>query len=130
MITSALHILRNYWKSILAGICIAYLSLAPPSGFKGFSLSAFAAADKLIHFSMYFILSMLLTFDSQRLESTRKRHIQMLCLLFPILFGALMEVFQDCFIPGRKGDFLDLLANTVGVLTGYLFAAWILKKKQ
>lgn len=41
-------------------------------------------------------------------------------VLLLILYGGLLEVIQESFIPGRYGSISDFLANAVGVLSGLI----------
>ncbi|MDP9142914.1 MAG: VanZ family protein [Pseudomonadota bacterium] len=72
----------------------------------------FAYADKVFHFG-YFLLLGVLAVLSQR---------QPLAALFAALgtvgLGVLIEIIQ-WFLPWRSFEWLDILADTVGVLVGY-----------
>ena len=43
-------------------------------------------------------------------------------LLFPILYGASIELIQKYFFPPRTAEWLDLLSDIVGVVIGYFVA--------
>jgi len=66
-------------------------------------------ADKIKHISAFFTLSLLLNRSS---SSISKRLRNMLALL---LFGFFIEVVQY-FIPSRDSDWMDILADFVGIL--------------
>lgn len=111
--------LRHYFKcypltlSCIAAIC--YLSLffeAPRT-----SLDDVPFIDKWVHVCMYGGLGTLIWVEYLR------RHIVLqplrLCIgsiLLPILMSALLEILQEVCTPDRNGDWLDLVANSVGVL--------------
>jgi len=66
-------------------------------------------ADKIKHITAFFTLSLLLN----RSSSTIKHRLRnMVALLF---FGFLIEVAQY-FIPSRDSDWMDILADFVGIL--------------
>jgi len=76
---------------------------------------------------MYAVLAFVLV-----LEATRKKNIgyYTLVILFPILYGGLLEILQHYFFPPRTGDWFDFLANAIGVLIGYFIAQQVLKMKS
>lgn len=66
--------------------------------------------DKAVHFTAYFILSIL------AVAALRARRKALLAMLGLIAMGALLEVIQG--IIGRDMSVLDELANSLGVITG------------
>lgn len=74
--------------------------------------------DKLMHFSEYAILAVLL---SRAINSTsRPRSLWLrllLCVLVVAIFGALDELYQST-VPNRQSDVWDLLADSLGGLVG------------
>ena len=66
-------------------------------------------ADKIKHITAFFTLSFLLNRSSSTLQH---RFRNMIALLF---FGFLIEVAQY-FIPARDSDWMDILADFVGIL--------------
>ena len=79
--------------------------------------------DKLVHFIMYFSLTILWSFAFKNLYSSNFK-----LLLFAILFGFILEIFQHMLPFGRYFDLGDLLANTLGVIFG-IFILYCIKKK-
>ena len=69
--------------------------------------------DKVAHFLTYFILTFI------ALLSSNQKHSLLSILAIQVLIGVCMEVAQS-FIPGRTPEFLDVLANSLGVLFGAL----------
>lgn len=82
-----------------------------------------ANSDKLGHSFAYFTLSLcwLLTFFRR---PKKKYLIVILC----VVYGIIIEVFQKILTNHRTGDFLDVLANTIGVLLGLVLFNQIIKK--
>jgi len=66
-------------------------------------------ADKIKHITAFFTLSLLLNRSSSTIQHRLRN---MLALLF---FGLLIEVAQY-FIPSRDSDWMDILADFVGIL--------------
>ena len=79
--------------------------------------------DKVQHSIAYFILSIswLFAFAKKRNKIT----IVAAC----ILFGILIEILQQTLTNYRTGDYLDVIANSAGVLLGLLIFNQISKKK-
>ena len=73
--------------------------------------------DKLNHTIAYFFmaLSWLFAFQKKKRHSLKEMHIIVLC----ILFGILMEFLQWGFTSYRNASYLDVLANSFGVLIAY-----------
>ena len=117
---------------IIAG-CILYLSLSSFPDVPDTPLFHFEHIDKVVHFCMYFGLTLVLYFDWSRYKMTNPeihiRHTWILWIL-PVLLGGLMEIAQKYLTATRSCDFIDFLANTAGATTGiilgiYLITPWI-----
>ena len=82
--------------------------------------------DKLNHTIAYFFmaLSWLFAFQKKKRHSLKEMHIIVLC----ILFGILMEFLQWGFTSYRNASYLDVLANSFGVLIAYLTFYFFQKK--
>ena len=83
-----------------------------------------AISDKGIHFIFYAIFAILLYFPL-RLNTTRAYTfvtISILVLLVGFALGAVVELIQHYFIVGRFGEYLDIVANTIGLLIGLLIS--------
>ena len=79
--------------------------------------------DKLVHFIMYFSLTMLWCFASENFYRSNFKLI-----LFAIFFGFVLEIFQHILPFGRYFDLGDLVANSLGVIFG-IFILYSIKKK-
>lgn len=80
--------------------------------------------DKLLHFSCYFILTVLWSYGLYKIKINQ--HIQK-SLMITISVGLLMEVCQYLFFEGRHFEFLDIIANISGSLIGALVFIKIIK---
>lgn len=98
--------------------------------FKGVKPPTFSIphADKLVHFTFYFIAVILgMFFLREQTRGTMRFRKAMLLMVFSmIFFGVIIEVIQHVFTLNRMGDVLDVLANSVGAICGlgmikYLF---------
>lgn len=80
-------------------------------------------SDKLGHSFAYLVLSLcwLLTFFKY---PKKKFLIVSLC----VIYGIIIEILQSTVTNHRTGDYLDIIANTIGILLGLFFFNLIIKK--
>lgn len=95
--------------------CIAALSLLPSQDFP--QLPLFRGVDKVVHFMMYSIFSLLFSWAM----NTELNYFRLL-LIIPVTigWGILMEIMQLNMHLGRSFDLYDILANSMGVGSGVL----------
>jgi VanZ family protein len=116
--------IRKNLFSILAFLLLLFLSLTNTEKFQMVSMLAIPTMDKLVHFGMYFFLMSVILIEHRRSIRTMK-HL-LIAALVPFAYGVLMEVLQYMFTSTRSGDFLDALADGLGVLCAVLL--WIIIK--
>ena len=116
-----LRFFRLYGLSWVVGITIFYLCIARTLPVD--HVPSFEGMDKFVHLLMYLGFAGALCFDHYRIgvPFTSKRMIVM-AVVFPILYGGLIEILQENFFPPRSGEWLDWLANSLGVVIGYLLS--------
>ena len=82
--------------------------------------------DKLAHAGFYFILSFLIF-----LPKSPARFEQLVFTKFVltvlIVFGASLELLQY-FVPYRTFDLVDIIANSLGIVLGMVFAKYLKNK--
>ena len=105
-------------------ICIVFTLLAttaflaPIKGADSFNFVV--PLDKLIHILIYLSLSLLwLSYINKATINLLGSPILIVVLLC-FFYGIVIEVLQELFIPLRKADILDVLANMIGVLFGVI----------
>lgn len=115
-------IVRRYPLSLLTFAVLLYLSLFNPAGRH---LPSFENSDKVAHVAMYFAVSLVFWCEwlrNHQLNGLTYRRGLLRCLLFPIVTGGLLELFQEYCLDYRGGDVLDFAANCVGSLLALLMA--------
>ncbi len=118
----------NYWKTTLGIVIICYLSFAPSSAFK--SIPSFTHGDKIIHLLMYLMLTIIIINDFyKRNKSYSNTGFFLICILFPIVLGGVIEIVQDIFIFSRSGSWYDWLADVMGALCGWTISVIRIKKR-
>lgn len=80
--------------------------------------------DKLQHGFAYFVLSVCWLFA---LQKKQRKYVIVLCC---ILFGIVIEILQYTITNYRTGDYLDVLANSFGVLLGVFIFSQVSKKNR
>ncbi len=108
----------QYKFSILLAIVIALLSLAPASKFPIESVWYIPYIDKIVHIIMYASFGFVALMESHRTAKSRGFHF--FILLGILLASALIEVLQATVVLSRGAEWVDLLANFLGLLSGYL----------
>jgi len=148
----AKNVFFSYWKSILVTVGILYLSFAPPSTFESAPrISQFPHSDKVVHFVMFFVLTAVLIYECTKSTNARKReansNIQnlnnknscfrtfvrsrkflLVCILFPIVLGGIIEIMQEAFFKPRSAEWLDWAADIAGVLAAW--AVFLIARKK
>lgn len=109
----------GYWKSIVVLSAIGYISLLrEPS----IALPSVPGIDKWIHGVMYLILTLTLLWDSQQ-----RPNLWWIAGVFSAIFGGFIEVLQEQFFYPRTGDWMDWLADCIGVIVAII--VWLIGVK-
>lgn len=126
-----MSILQRSMRPALAwALLIAFLCLTPGKALPQWQWADLLRVDKLVHMGMFAVLTVLLA-RGLRDRSANTRPLPRLLLMagaLSVAYGASMEVLQE--IPGlnRRGDIIDLIANTVGAVAGAYWLRWRLKR--
>jgi len=111
-----LRFIRKYPLSILVILTIVFLSLFNPPKVK---IETISYIDKIAHVCMYGGLELIIWLEYLRHHAgLEKVKIILLGIIAPIIFGGIMEIAQAKLTVTRSGDWLDLVADTLGVLAG------------
>ena len=114
--------LLRYWESILLIIAILYLSFAPPSTFKEVPTFQIEHLDKIVHVFLYTLLTVFLIFDFRKAKSSNNFsiHFVLICLLFPVVLGGLVEILQPMYFAPRTAEWGDWFSDISGMVLGWL----------
>ena len=107
----------KYFSTTAVTILILIAVLIPGSNIPDVGIGGI---DKPVHFLMFFTWSVAVRLD---FSPNFKRA---LCLLTGIVFSVLTEVLQ-ILVEGRSFDYLDISADTVGLIIGLLSGDYVLK---
>jgi len=106
--------------TILTTLIIIYLSLAGSLTIG--QVGNIPYIDKIGHFGLYFILMAVIILEHK--NSFRNTRQLILISLIPLFFGTLMELFQMLITSDRRGELLDAIANSAGIISAILL--WLL----
>jgi len=114
---------------MLWSLLIIALSIMPASGLPKHRLLDLISIDKWAHLFFYAVLVYLimntLSLKSKSLSLSANKVF--LSILYGSIFGLIVEVFQGI-SPSRYFDYLDIIANIIGCITGVLFYNIVLKR--
>jgi len=74
--------------------------------------------DKFVHFTFYFVFTLLLISENNKLRLHRKVTVDaiLIAATISLSYGALIEIIQKILVINRGADIWDMVANTVGFL--------------
>lgn len=116
----------HFWKSILWLAIICYGLFIPASSLPTKPFINIPHFDKLVHFSLFFILCLLLFMPLKKL----KLKYYYLSPSLSIALGLLLETIQHLVTVSRSSDPLDFLANTSGIAAATLFFHFFVSGKK
>ena len=120
-----LYYLKKYPMTWLVIAAILYLSFFKPPQT---DMEEIPGIDKLVHICMYGGLCFLIWVEYLRSHRTIHRwKIAIGCFVLLILFSGFIELMQSYCTEHRGGDWLDLAANTTGVILAALVGNYILR---
>lgn len=120
-------IFKYSWPPAIVAIIIFYLCcLLPSKDIPDVGFDFFIPADKIVHFLMYFGLSLVASFNYIYDKSGNIIILKLIifAICIPILYGGLIEIIQDNYFQGRSGDWYDFLADTLGAIASLPFSLW------
>ncbi len=88
--------------------------------------------DKLIHFTFYFIASILGGLFGREISKGHISKTKVLGISFIslVLYGIIIEVLQSNLTTYRSGELMDVMANSAGTLLGTLLILGVFSKKS
>ena len=117
--------LRRYPITILVALCIVLLSLLPIPDMK--LAESVPLIDKWTHMVMYGVLTLVIWLDYRR-SHQQYNALRLLTFAFlaPIAMGGILELMQAYLTTCRSGEWLDFVANTIGVCIGSVIGILIM----
>lgn len=131
--TTTSMILKNlvlFWKSIAITILILYLSLARPVDIN--EMNVLQLTDKLGHYLVYVVFGLILVYDFARNIQNKLAGLQfwLICIIYPIVLGGIIEIVQETFFKPRSAEWLDWACDFLGIGTAYVLMRLIQNKTR
>ncbi len=116
--TMAFRFHPNTWKLLASGwlALTTYLLVIPGDALPKTKLVDIPYFDKLVHIGLFAILCALWL----KTRKNRSATFDAIVVLATIAYGVAMEYVQRDFVANRSFDIVDILADTLGVLLGFL----------
>lgn len=124
---------RRIWPSVLWAVAILILTGVPGNYFPTVvSFWDWLAPDKIVHIFIFGIQAFLLfhAFRVQFLPPKQRSVYVLVIVVLTTLFSLLTEVLQTYVFIGRHGNVYDFIADTVGVLFGFMAYYLLTFKKK
>ena len=133
MFKTILKITINLHKTLIISLLITFLSLANFNDLSTPTVLLFPGADKIVHFIMYFTLSLVFMLECYYKSLVQPKKTKLILInLIPLLMSITFELIQEYLTTSRTGSFYDELFNILGILvailTFYFIKSWKLVK--
>lgn len=123
MIEIVFKYLKRYKFSILILVIIYALCLIPSTSNQT-KLHIIPHFDKIIHFGMFFTFVFIFSIENKNKKTLYK------LLIISILVALSTEFSQELFTNSRQFDFIDIIADLFGAISGFLTHKYFLKIKS
>lgn len=105
---------------------ICYGLFIPVSDLPKTSLLDIPHFDKIVHFGLFFVFSLLLFRPFKKLEM----RFLLLAPAVSVLLGAILETTQHFISSSRSSNLLDFVANTAGIAVSVFFYHYFVSEKK
>ncbi len=112
--------IRYLLPPLIWAAIILFLSLTPSNQMPEVNIWAFKSFDKAAHLFFYALLALqfIIAFKKQNSIYTLKYSAVLSAFMLSFIYGVITEVLQYYMFAGRSADYLDIIANTLGVCFG------------
>lgn len=114
--------INSFWPALTGFVIATLLFCLPGDEFPKTGWLDKIHFDKVVHIGLFALLVVLLSLPFRsRLKSPRRlNQLYGWIMIAYIVYGIAIEFIQRDFIPHRSFDVFDILADTIGCVTGYL----------
>jgi VanZ family protein len=119
--------LKKHWKSLAWAVIVFIACSVPGNQVPDVSLINIPHFDKIVHFILFFVLTILLVSEFNKLNLEKKTlSIAYLWSAFiSICYGVAIEALQHFVFASRSASLWDVLANSLGVLFAILVYRYV-----
>lgn len=117
--------IKSYWPAAMWALVIFVLTILPTNKIPhppDWNISI----DKLVHFGLFMILSLLLHFKQHAKAKLLGQQQLIWMTLLMVIYGLLLEMAQ-ILVPTRNFSWLDLIADALGAIAGNFIYLRIVK---
>ena len=118
---------KNYFWTILLSFVVITLSIIPVPEVP--PLEDIPLFDKWVHFLMYGAVACCVWYDYYRNRADRKITLRtiLFTVVYPILLGGILELWQRYLTTCRSGEWLDVIADSIGAFLAFPIGAFIIR---
>lgn len=122
----------HYWRTIVVLISIFLLSILTIPSTSINKVVRFAHIDKVAHLLLYMLLGAVIYVEHKKTQTngTNKQVSLYVLLFFAIFYGGVIELVQMYLTTKRSGEWLDWVADIVGVIVGMGTGMLFYRKKK
>ncbi len=121
------NIVTNFHKTLLISGLIAFLSLSNFNDLSTPKVLMFYGADKLVHFIMYFSLSLVFMLECHYTPIFKLKSSKLILInILPLFMSISFELLQEYFTTSRTGSYYDEIFNIMGIVSA-IVAFYIIK---
>jgi len=115
-------ILRMITPLLFVVISLTFLLLLPGNDLEGSSWWETYKIDKLVHIVTFSILSLSTSITLSKLRVLLDTNYRLMTLILVVctIFGTILEFLQQELRVGRSAELLDIVADCIGVLLGFV----------
>jgi len=116
---------KSYWPAALWALVIFVLTILPSDKIPNppdWDISI----DKLVHFGLFMVLSLLLLFRQHAKSGLLYRQQLIWITILLVIYGLLLEMAQ-ILVPTRNFSWLDLISDALGAIAGNFIYLGIVK---
>lgn len=122
--------LLRFWKSVVWALFVLVACVTPARNLQKVNRIPIPHFDKLVHFTLFFVLVLLLLYEGrQYLNSTKGRRTTLWIVIFSSAYAVALEAIQLWFVASRSGSLMDLLANWAGIVLAIATWRWLEKRR-
>jgi VanZ family protein len=120
--TTKKSFLKHNWPGISWALLILALCTFTTPSLDVPDLFDLIKPDKVAHFFFYAVYVILFqrSFSTMPSGSVYSRNQYSLPLFSGILYGGLIEIYQGLLLPNRTADYVDVIANAIGAIIGWM----------
>lgn len=104
----------------------------PVSGVKSVKLLDLLSFDKLVHMLLFALQFWFIAIGlvKQYKFSYKRKRVSSIAFLLAVSYGGIIELIQGYLLSGRTMDIMDMIANIVGAIIGWLLFRLFNKKRE